>query len=643
MKKAILSLILFCFITAIQAENTTYQVDSLKSLLKTAKNDTTKVKILNELSAYLVDMDSYSEALVIGIQAKELAEKLKFNSGIATALRRIGIAYTCKGEYPVSLKFLFQALKVAESIKDSYLIGKICNSIGSNYNMQKDYESALKYFFRSLSFYYNPVVYQDIARTYHLQGKDELAVEYYNKALSYKMPLIEKAFILNDLGDIYEQQNKLDSALTYYFKALKITNELQNDAGMCDANGSIGDLLLKQKKYKDAIFYHNKSLVIAKKINSKYSIVQSEKSLSEIYNGLGNKEKSFEHYKNYISVRDSMFNEENTRQTVRTEMNFDFDKKQAIQKAEQDSKDALANSEFKRQQTQRNAFILGMFIVIVFSIFLFRAFKRNQKAKNIITEQKKNIEHKTKEITDSISYAKNIQGAMLPSQEYLQNAFSDVFTIYEPKDIVSGDFYWSFKEGDSTYFATADCTGHGVPGAMMSMLACSLLNEIVIERKITSPNQVLNTLREEIIKALNPKGSMQERKDGLDISFSRLNGMVLQSACANNGIYIVREGTLIEIKTDRFPVGKYVTDLPFTLNTTELKKGDIIYTLSDGFCDQFGGEKGKKLMTRKFKEWILELSCLEMSFIKIELEARFHNWIGDGEQVDDVTVFAIKV
>lgn len=222
------------------AENTSIQSDSLRSLLKTSPNDTNKIKILNTISENLINADSYDSAAYYADQARTLAERLNFKSGNAASLRMLGISFTCRGEYSKSLSFLFQALKIAESIKDNYLIGKIYNSIGSNYSLQEDQYNALNYFFKSLSFYYNPVIYEDIARAYHLQNRNKLSIDFYRRALASEIPQIEKSYILNDLGDIYEQQNDLDTALVYYFQALKVAEALKNASAMCDVNGSLG-------------------------------------------------------------------------------------------------------------------------------------------------------------------------------------------------------------------------------------------------------------------------------------------------------------------------------------------------------------------------------------------------------------------
>lgn len=228
----------------------------------------------------------------------------------------------------------------------------------------------------------------------------------------------------------------------------------------------------------------------------------------------------------------------------------------------------------------------------------------------------------------------------------------DFFILYKPKDIVSGDFYYALShkaassKNEMFYICTADCTGHGVPGAFMSMLGVSSLNESIIEKNISMPNEILNDIRNSIIASLNPEGSDEEAKDGMDCVLCAYDfeNMVLHVAAANNPIWIVRKGELEELKPDKMPVGKYGDELkPFSLQTVALQKGDIIYTFTDGYADQFGGPKGKKFKYKQLEEKILANHNLPMEKQKKNLGEVFENWKGNMEQVDDVLVIGIRV
>lgn len=227
----------------------------------------------------------------------------------------------------------------------------------------------------------------------------------------------------------------------------------------------------------------------------------------------------------------------------------------------------------------------------------------------------------------------------------------DFFILNKPKDIISGDFYYAqahkgSNESELFYLCTADCTGHGVPGALMSMLGVSSLNEAIIEKNISMPNEVLNEIRSSIIASLNPEGSEEESKDGMDCVLCGFDfkNMKLYMAAANNPLWIVRSGEVHEYKPDKMPVGKYGDDLnSFSLQAINLQKGDIIYTFTDGYADQFGGAKGKKFKYKQLKEKILSIHRLTMEEQKEILSETFEAWKGNLEQVDDVLVIGLRI
>jgi len=277
---------------------------------------------------------------------------------------------------------------------------------------------------------------------------------------------------------------------------------------------------------------------------------------------------------------------------------------------------------------------------------MFNRFKVTQKQKEIIEKQKHLVEESQKEIIDSITYAQRIQQVLLTPEKYIGNYVKEFFILFKPKDIVSGDFYWAANIKNRFYLATADCTGHGVPGAFMSMLGINFLNEIMIEKGITRPNEVLNTLRTEIIAALNPEGSAVESKDGMDMSLCcfDFSNNTLEFALANNGIYIVRKNEVIELKPDKMPVGKYTDKVnPFTYNKIQLQQGDVVYTYTDGYADQFGGPKGKKFNYRQVKELLISISNQSLQNQKEILSTNFNTWKGSLDQVDDVCLIGVKV
>jgi serine phosphatase RsbU (regulator of sigma subunit) len=346
----------------------------------------------------------------------------------------------------------------------------------------------------------------------------------------------------------------------------------------------------------------------------------------------------------------------------------------AILIAEQKLKDAekeinAQNAELEMEKMLKNIMIFGLLGLIVLAIVFFRIIKQKKKDNKIIMQQKLEVEEQHKEITDSINYAERIQAAVLTSKDEWNKISKEHFVLFKPRDIVSGDFFWAHhnEEKNISIWATADCTGHGVPGAFMSMLGIGFLNEIVIENGIVKPNEILNELRSKIIKALVKNKADIEQKDGMDISLCILdkNTNTLEFSGANNSIWILKnhadlsseeiensktiihptnEKAIIEIKADKQPVGAYVENIkPFNSSYVKLNKDDVVISFTDGYPDQFGGIKGKKLKYKPFKQFFLDNSSHSLENLKLNLEHSFNDWKGDLEQIDDVCVVAVKV
>tara|TARA_R110001592_G_scaffold279316_2_gene546747 strand:+ start:613 stop:2664 length:2052 start_codon:yes stop_codon:yes gene_type:complete len=346
----------------------------------------------------------------------------------------------------------------------------------------------------------------------------------------------------------------------------------------------------------------------------------------------------------------------------------------AILIAEQKLKDAekeitAQTAELEMEKLLKKIMIFGLFGLIVLTIIFFRIIKQKKKDNKIIMQQKLEVEEQHKEITDSINYAERIQAAVLTSEDEWDKISKEHFVLFKPRDIVSGDFFWAHhnEEKNISIWATADCTGHGVPGAFMSMLGIGFLNEIVIENGIIKPNEILNELRSKIIKALVKNKADIEQKDGMDISLCILdkNTNTLEFSGANNSIWILKnhadlsteeiensktiihptnEKAIIEIKADKQPVGAYTENIrPFKSSYVKLNKDDVVISFTDGYPDQFGGVKGKKLKYKPFKQFFLDNSSHSLENLKLNLEHSFNDWKGDLEQIDDVCVVAVKV
>lgn len=283
-------------------------------------------------------------------------------------------------------------------------------------------------------------------------------------------------------------------------------------------------------------------------------------------------------------------------------------------------------------------------ILIFMGVRLFK--KENVQYATRIEEQREVLAEKNTEITDSINYAKRIQSALIPSEKNFSRLFPESFVLFQPKDIVSGDFYWLAEKDGLIFYATADCTGHGVPGGFMTMLGISFLDELVNEKKLRQPAAILDQLRERIIQVMKQSSPGETKmQDGMDIVLCCYEKSThrLQYAAANNPLYLLRENEFTEFPSDKQPCGFYHGMKPFTNHEIQLQPGDSVFTATDGFADQFGGPQGKKFKYKPFRERLLQQRQLPMQEQKEALLATFHQWKGALEQVDDVLVIGVRI
>ncbi|MHB8259069.1 MAG: SpoIIE family protein phosphatase [Bacteroidia bacterium] len=470
--------------------------------------------------------------------------------------------------------------------------------------------------------------------------------------------------------------------------------------------GNIGELYNDVGKYKLAVLYSDSELVICKEIGDIDGERQAFNILATAYSKTGKYKEAYESHVKFKTLTDSIFNADNSKQLGDLKTKFEVEKKEAELKIKAEAQEAIAQEEKQKQRMFLILVTCIMILVAVFAVFMYRRFKITQRQKAVIEKQKalvdvknKEIEHQKKiveehhkDIIDSINYAERIQRSFIATKELLDEHLTlnpspkerdlketsplsfgegqgvrsgaDYFVFFKPKDIVSGDFYWASKLSNGNFaLATADSTGHGVPGAIMSLLNVTSL-EKAIENN-TQPADILNATRKIIIERLKKDGSPEGGKDGMDCSLivfeappppeggineglqnppSGGRGAKLIVAAANNPVWIVRGTETIEIKPDKMPVGKHDKQAnSFTQQEIELKSGDVIYTLTDGFPDQFGGDKGKKFMSKNLRELLAANAHLPMQAQKELLDNTFINWVGNLEQVDDVTLIGVRV
>ena len=428
-------------------------------------------------------------------------------------------------------------------------------------------------------------------------------------------------------------------------------------SGLSNTFHNLATLSFEKENYKEALDYSNKALELGQDINSLTKTVGPYKLLYEIYKKTGHTSKALEMYEMYVEISDSINSMEKKEAVIKQEMKQEYETQAAIDSVENAKAQVIKEEQIKRQQLElssekkmRNIMFGGLGIISLLLIFAINRFLVTRKQKDTIAEQKKVVEKKKelveeqkKDITDSIRYAENIQKALLPSEEDL-SLLPEGFVLFQPKDIVSGDFYWMQHHKDKVYFAACDCTGHGVPGAFMSMIGSSLLDEAVIEKGITQPNEIFFEVRKGFINALKQTGAAGQQKDGMDAVLCSWNkNGTLEYSLAYNPLFLIRKGEILETKADKQPVGFHTGEQkPFTHHEVKLEKGDTIYLFSDGYPDQFGGKKDKKFMMKNFKKLLLSIQDKTMNEQKAILETTMAEWKGDTEQVDDILVMGVR-
>ncbi len=625
-------------------------------------DDSMKVKKINNISMFYLSTGRYDDAEASIKQGLELSEKVNYKKGIAGAYNYRGIICDDKGQMAMALENYFKALKIFEEINHYGGQSDCCNNIGIIYLNQMQLDKALLYFQRSERFAElskKRFILDNCVNnmgTVYLKKKDfKNALLYYQRAyelrkeFGYTEGCIES---LNNLGNLYLVMQDTAEAITTYKEAVDLSIKEKNEKSIAISQYALGYILLKSNFTKGKLLIEE-ALQIAERINLSEIKRDANHELSDIYLKLKDTNKSYMHYKRFIAARDSFFNEENTKKSVRLEMNYLFEKKEAATTAEQEKKAVVTELESRKQRVVLVLVSFVLILVFVFAVFAYRSNLQKQKTNIELADKNQKIEQayqvievRNKEVLDSIHYAKRIQHALITSDGYLSEHLQDYFIFHKPKDIVSGDFYWASQKENWFYFISADCTGHGVPGAFMSLLNISFLNEAIHATTLTKPNEILGFVRKLIIESLKTDGSEEGGKDGMDCVLCAYNFKEnkLLASCSNNPLLIIRNKELLEIKPDKFPVGKHDRDAePFTLKEISLQKGDIVYTFTDGYADQFGGPKGKKFKYKQLKVTLLDIHHKTMAEQNAILKDTFDSWKKDLEQIDDVLITGIRV
>ena len=671
------------------------QIDSLKLQLKIAKTDTGKINIYNSLASKLLH-ENVTEAFSFAFKSSSLSKKINYEKGLAESYSVIGNLHSFNST-DSSLYYLFKSLSIRLKLKDFKGVAALYTSIGTSYDKLGNSDLALKNYFKSLTLFDSLSIDKGsggaslgLGNVFSQLKQYKKAIEYYQKSIdSYKKinsPYLSWA--LNNLANIYEKTNDREKAKVLYKESLKLKLESKDYYGAVFTMDNLGVISLRENKKEEALSYFYSALKINREngleietfANSYKNICDAllqinKNDIAKLYldslHDVTSKLNSFElrldylnlncnYYKNihdyksalifkelYLELKDSFLINDMNKQVAEADAKYKTEKKERqIELLNKDK--VIQQTEIAKQQTQRNGFVVGLFLLICLLIFIFKSYLQKQKANKLITKQKIEVERQKhiveehqKETLDSIHYAKRIQTALLPNQGFIDSHFSQNFILFKPKDIVSGDFYWTTEHDNKFYLAVCDCTGHGVPGAFMSLLNMGFLSEAIKEKNITEPGRIFNYVRERLITSISSDGQ-QDGMDGILLCIDKSTNEITYSA-ANNEPILISNNQILELPKDKMPVGKGEKTDSFKTNGIMANKGDTLYLYTDGYADQFGGPKGKKFKYKQLNTLLIEINSKTMAEQNIHLDNTIENWKGNLEQVDDILIIGIKL
>ncbi|MCT4580501.1 MAG: SpoIIE family protein phosphatase [Flavobacteriales bacterium] len=605
---------------------------------------------------------------------------------IALLYQDIGHRYTREENFSEALKYYFKSAHYYNLLGDDLWITK---NIATTYSELNDEKNASKY----------NLIYIEKAKAdsnYHALANGYLAEGYYhlmliNHETSYKYSQKAKDVYLNILKDPENRglgvvYGNIADVYIYYYKnapdSIKIVNPLFN--GVKDIKKAMLDtaeyyidksyaIASKNNKnlfyifygYGDLYYYQGKVKRSEKEFLKCYRISKENEGMTfdrkkvseqlyKVYKKLGDEKKALKFYEEFVALRDTLFNQDKQRDVGKQEAKFEYEKQKAqeeaqrakqkaIEDARAEQERAVAKEKEKNQQIITYSIALGLILISIFSALIYRRLKIARAQQIVIEKQKKTIEKNRNEMLESIEYSKNIQQRIFPTIEEIQALLPNSFVYFRPKDVVSGDFYWAHQKGDKTFFSVADCTGHGVPGAFMTLISLNLINAIILEDGVDSTATILERLHIRLKERLSVSEEDQV-KHGLDIAMCAYNHKTkeLEYSGLHNPLYIINsDNELREIKGDNLFLG-ISNNFQVTSHKIEIQSGDSVYMSTDGFPDQKGGEKGKKYYYSRLRNSLRVVDAMPVDNRRGVLNQKFEDWKGDKEQIDDVCIMGIS-
>ncbi len=611
---------------------------------------------LNNIGEIYKFQADYANAKINYEQSFEYKKQIDDKAGMANSLNNLGEIYNYWGDYEQALQYYQESYTLYTDLDDQSGMATSIFNIGGIYKELDNYDQALKNFNESLRLYEEMGEKQGMSFCLDNIGEVYLIRQEYDSAYSYFMQSLDiaeelgsrqgKANSLKNLGNVLRMQGQTQEALDRYNQALDLYQELGSQKGISDLYNRMGAVYLSEGKFGESRRFYQLAVDLAAQHNLRVILQEGFYGFSDLYHKLGDYQKALSYYIRASELRDSLSDEAVQKNINELEARYQSEKKEK----EIELKNAqLARQEVELRQRKlvQYGLIFGIFLLLALAATIYRGYRNKQQANLILSEQKALIEQKNREITDSIRYAQHIQDAILPHVDYARQFFKDIFIYFRPKDIVSGDFYWLQQRGAFTYIAAVDATGHGVPGAFISLLGFNILNTTLKDNSQATPAEILDGLNVGFSERMSKSGPQESIKDSMDIALCRIDHsrMELQYAGAYNPLWLIRNAELIETKADKFPIGHhlYEPQKRYSNHTIPVQTGDLIYLFSDGYADQFGGPEGKKFRYKKMREMFLAHANQSLEEQYAVVENTMREWMKTEEQVDDMILIGIRL
>jgi serine phosphatase RsbU (regulator of sigma subunit) len=670
----------FLLLVAFAGAQSYFKIDSLKRELLNA-DSSEMARIYNEM-IWTMRNNKPLEAVDYGKQAVILSKRFENYRELAKTYSFMGVLYRNAGNFDEALVYYSLGLEVAEKYKIQDQIGYAHINFGNWYIYSTNFEKSIYHLKKALEISEKEKNLEmisycnlNLGRAYLITNQVDTALLYFNKALKIRIETNNttgQSICYKFIADVYNIKKDNNKALKLYETAFQKADKKFDIDLVADIYNKQARIYIENKNYQDALKFAENGIESSLQTKSPVRIKQAYESLSDIYQNMGKYEIALR-YKDFVKLYNDTFYNEQLSEKI-SNVKFEMDSKTKQTKIDSLFRvQEIQSLELKNKNTQFVALLIFVLLTIAVIIIVSYYSKQRQKAnkllrnqKNQITEQyeelrnlneeissqrdeiqKQNyaIEKQQVQITDSIIYAQRIQKAVLPPDNLFKEILPYHFILFKPRDIVSGDFYWIKKIEKYIIVTAADCTGHGIPGAFVSMLGMSLLNNVTTGKIHKKANLILEELREHIKSSLRQTHENESQDDGIDMALCIIDteNLTLQFAGANNPLFIVRNEQLTVIEPTLNPVGIYFREKEFANNEYQLEKNDNIYMFSDGYSDQFGGPEGRRFMSQNFRDLIISIQKYPMPQQKNMLEKKFNEWKGKTRQIDDILILGIKI